>query len=222
VPFVAKATKIPLAKIATMIMVGKSLKDFKLKYHKPNYFAVKEVVFPFAKFGDVDTLLGPEMKSTGEVMGIDKTFELAFAKAQIAAGVNLPISGTAFLSVKDSDKKHLVQIAKDLSDIGFKIIATKGTAKFLNDANIKTKIVNKVAEGGPHIVDMILNKKVDLIVNTTEGATATKDSFSIRRTALTKNITYGTTIAGAKALTAAIKAYKDKNMDLDVTALQDL
>ncbi|MES2677336.1 MAG: carbamoyl-phosphate synthase large subunit [Pseudomonadota bacterium] len=222
VPFVAKATKIPLAKIATLIMVGKKLSEFKLEYKKPNYFSVKEVVFPFARFNNVDIILGPEMKSTGEVMGIDKTFPLAFAKAQIAAGVKLPTQGLAFLSVKDSDKKYLTQIAKDLTQIGFEIIATKGTAKFLNDNGVAARVVNKVAEGKPHIVDMIAAKEIALIINTTEGATATKDSFSIRRTALIKNTTYSTTISGAKALIAAIQAYKEKGMSLDVTALQDL
>ncbi len=222
VPFVAKATKVPLAKIATLIMVGKKLSEFKLEYKKPNYFSVKEVVFPFARFNNVDIILGPEMKSTGEVMGIDKTFPLAFAKAQIAAGVKLPTSGLAFLSVKDSDKKYLIQIAKDLTQTGFEIIATKGTAKFLNDNNVAAKVVNKVAEGKPHIVDMIAAKEIALIINTTEGATATKDSFSIRRTALIKNTTYSTTISGAKALIEAIKAYKEKGMSLDVVALQDL
>ncbi|MFT6332582.1 MAG: carbamoyl-phosphate synthase large subunit [Lentimonas sp.] len=222
VPFVAKATKIPLAKIATLIMVGKKLSEFNLQYNKSDYFAVKEVVFPFAKFGNVDIILGPEMKSTGEVMGIDKTFPLAFAKAQIAAGVTIPTSGLAFLSVKDSDKKHLVGIAKDLIATDFQIIATSGTAKFLNDNGIKAQIVNKVNEGKPHIVDMISNKEIDLIINTTEGATATKDSFSIRRTALIKSSTYSTTIAGARAFVDAIKAYKEKNMNLEVRSLQEM
>ncbi|MFT6076819.1 MAG: carbamoyl-phosphate synthase large subunit [Myxococcota bacterium] len=222
VPFVAKATKIPLAKIATMLMVGKKLSEFNLEYKKPDYFAVKEVVFPFARFGNVDIILGPEMKSTGEVMGIDKTFPLAFAKAQIATGTTLPTEGLAFLSVKNSDKKHLIQIAKDLISIGFEIVATKGTAEFLNENDIKARIVNKVLEGKPHIVDMISNKEISLIINTTEGAQATKDSFSIRRTALIKSTTYSTTISGAKALVGAIMAYKEKGMSLDVIALQDL
>ncbi len=222
VPFVAKATKIPLAKIATLLMVGKKLSEFDLKYKTPNYFAVKEVVFPFARFNNVDIILGPEMKSTGEVMGIDKTFPLAFAKAQIAAGVKLPTEGLAFLSVKDSDKKYLIQLASDLISIGFEIISTKGTAKFLNENGVASKTINKVAEGKPHIVDMIAAKEISLIINTTEGAIATKDSFSIRRTALIKNTTYSTTISGAKALIEAIKAYKEKGMSLDVVALQDL
>ncbi len=222
VPFVAKATKIPMAKIATLIMVGRKLSEFNLQYKKPNYFAVKEVVFPFARFNNVDIVLGPEMKSTGEVMGIDRTFALAFAKAQIAAGVKLPTAGMAFISVKNSDKQIACEIAKKLIDIGFEIVATMGTANFLNQQNIKTRIVNKVAEGKPHIVDMIANKEIALIINTTEGAKATKDSFSIRRTALIKNITHATTIAGAKALVDAIAAYKEKGMNLEVIALQDL
>ncbi|MFT5703879.1 MAG: carbamoyl-phosphate synthase large subunit, partial [Rickettsiales bacterium] len=198
------------------------LSDFNLKYVKPDYFAVKEVVFPFAKFGNVDIILGPEMKSTGEVMGIDKTFPLAFAKAQIASGVKIPTEGLAFLSVKNSDKKHLVSMAKDLISTGFEIVATRGTAEFLNDNGIKARIVNKVLEGKPHIVDMISGHEISLIINTTEGARATKDSFSIRRTALIKSTTYSTTISGAKALIAAIMAYKEKGMSLDVIALQDL
>jgi len=222
VPFVAKATKIPLAKIATLIMVGHKLSEFKLEYKKPNYFAVKEVVFPFARFNNVDIILGPEMKSTGEVMGIDTTFPLAFAKAQMAAGVKLPTSGLAFISVKNSDKKTAVLLAKQLIQIGFKIVATKGTANFLNENGVATKVVNKVLEGEPHIVDMISNKEISLIINTTEGARATKDSFSIRRTALIKGTTHATTISGAKALVDAIAAYKEKEMSLDVRSLQDL
>lgn len=222
VPFVAKATKVPLAKIATLIMVGKKLSEFNLSYKRPDYFSVKEVVFPFARFNNVDIILGPEMKSTGEVMGIDKTFPLAFAKAQMAAGVKLPTSGRAFISVKDSDKKTAADIAKTLVAIGFEIVATKGTAKFLNDQGVKTSVVNKVLEGKPHIVDMISNKEIAIIINTTEGASATKDSFSIRRTALIKNVTHATTISGAKALVDAIKAYKDNNCQFEVRALQDL
>jgi carbamoyl-phosphate synthase large subunit len=222
VPFVAKATKIPMAKIATLIMVGHKLSEFNLQYKKPNYFAVKEVVFPFARFNNVDIILGPEMKSTGEVMGIDTTFPLAFAKAQIAAGVKLPVEGLAFISVKDSDKKTAASLAKKLIGIGFEIVATKGTAKFLNENGVKTRVVNKVLEGKPHIVDMISAKEIALIINTTEGAQATKDSFSIRRTALIKGTTHATTISGAKALVNAIVAYKEKGMSLEVRALQDL
>jgi len=222
VPFVAKATKIPMAKIATLIMVGRKLSEFNLQYKKPNYFAVKEVVFPFARFNNVDIILGPEMKSTGEVMGIDTTFPLAFAKAQIAAGVKLPVEGLAFISVKNSDKETAASLARKLIEIGFEIVATKGTAKFLNENGVKTRVVNKVLEGKPHIVDMISAKEIALIINTTEGATATKDSFSIRRTALIKGTTHATTISGAKALVDAIAAYKEKGMSLEVRALQDL
>jgi carbamoyl-phosphate synthase large subunit len=222
VPFVAKATNIPIAKIASLIMVGKRLSEFKLTEKKLNYFSVKEVVFPFARFNNVDIILGPEMKSTGEVMGIDKTFPLAFAKAQTAAGVKLTSSGLAFLSVKDSDKKYLPEIAKKLISIGFEIVATKGTAKFLAEKNIAAKIVNKITEARPHVVDMIDRKEISLIINTTEGAQPTKDSFSIRRTALMKSTTYSTTISGARALVDAIEAWKNQGCKFEVTALQDL
>ncbi len=222
VPFVAKATNIPIAKIASLIMVGKKLKEFKLKEKKLNYFSVKEVVFPFARFSNVDTILGPEMKSTGEVMGIDISFPLAFAKAQVAAGVKLTTEGLAFLSVKDSDKKYLPEIAKKLINIGFKIVATRGTAKFLAENDIAVTIVNKITEDKPHVVDMLERKEITLVINTTEGAQATKDSFSIRRTSLMKGITYSTTISGAKALVDAIEAYKNIGCKFEVRALQDL
>jgi len=222
VPFVAKATNIQIAKIASLIMVGAKLKDFKLKEKKLNYFSVKEVVFPFARFSNTDTILGPEMKSTGEVMGIDISFPLAFAKAQVASGSGLPTSGLAFISVKDSDKKHLPEIAKKLVTIGFNIVATRGTAKFLAENNIAVTIVNKITEDKPHVVDMLERKEISLVINTTEGAQATKDSFSIRRTALMKGITYSTTISGARALVDAIEAYKNIDCQFEVRALQDL
>jgi carbamoyl-phosphate synthase large subunit len=222
VPFVAKATGIPIAKIASLIMIGKKIKDFNLQEKKFNYFAVKEAVFPFARFNNVDTLLGPEMKSTGEVMGLDKTFPLAFAKAQIAAGVKLPTEGLVFLSVKDSDKPHLIEIAKKLLMIGFKIVATRGTAKFLAEHDIICTIANKITEDRPHVVEMIDRKEINLVINTTEGAQATRDSFSIRRTSLMRGITYSTTISGAKALVDAIEAYKNQNCQFEVFALQDI
>lgn len=222
VPFVAKATGIPIAKIASLIMVGKKLSEFNLQEPKLNYFSVKEVVFPFARFNNADIILGPEMKSTGEVMGIDKTFPLAFAKAQIASATKLPTSGLAFLSVKDSDKKHLIELAKKLIEIGFKIVATKGTAKFLAENNIESNIVNKVTEAKPHVVDMIDRKEINIVINTTEGAQATRDSFSIRRTALMKGITYSTTMSGAKALVDAIEAFKNNKCKFEVFALQDM
>ncbi|MBM5782498.1 MAG: carbamoyl phosphate synthase large subunit, partial [Pelagibacterales bacterium] len=222
VPFVAKATGIPVAKIASLLMIGKKLSEFNLKEKNLNYFSVKEVVFPFARFSNVDTILGPEMKSTGEVMGIDVNFPLAFAKAQVAAGVKLPTSGLVFLSVKDSDKKHLPQIAEKLIKIGFKIVATRGTAKLLAENNIAVTIVNKITEDKPHVVDMLERKEISLVINTTEGAQATKDSFSIRRTSLMKGITYTTTISGAKALVDAIEAYQNIDCQFEVRALQDL
>lgn len=222
VPFVAKATNIPIAKIASLLMIGKKLAEFKLQEKKLNYFSVKEVVFPFARFTNTDTILGPEMKSTGEVMGIDISFPLAFAKAQVAAGVKLPTSGLAFISVKDSDKKYLPDLARKLVEIGFKIVATRGTAKFLAENNIAVTIVNKITEDKPHVVDMLENKEITLVINTTEGAQATKDSFSIRRTALMKGITYTTTMSGARALVDALEAYKALDCQFEVRALQDL
>ncbi len=222
VPFVAKATGIPVAKIASLLMVGKKLSEFKLTEKKLNYYSVKEVVFPFARFSHADTILGPEMKSTGEVMGIDVSFPLAFAKAQVAAGVKLPSEGLAFISVKDSDKKYLPELSRKLIKIGFKIVATRGTAKFLAENNIAVTIVNKITEDKPHVVDMLENREINLVINTTEGAQATKDSFSIRRTSLMKGITYTTTMSGARALVDALEAYKTLNYQFEVRALQDL
>jgi carbamoyl-phosphate synthase large subunit len=222
VPFVAKATGIPIAKIASLIMVGQKLSDFKLQQKKLEYFSVKEVVFPFARFSNTDTLLGPEMKSTGEVMGIDRTFPLAFAKAQMAAGVKLLTEGLVFVSVKDSDKKHLPELVKKLVKIGFKIVATRGTAKFLAENDILVTIVNKITEDRPHVVDMIDRKEIALVINTTQGAQATKDSFSIRRTSLMRGINYTTTMSGAKALVDALEAYKNQGCKFEVRALQDL
>ena len=222
VPFVAKATGVEIAKIASLIMVGKKLKEFNLKYFEPKYYCVKEVVFPFAKFNDVDILLGPEMKSTGEVMGIDTNFSLAFAKAQIAAGTKLPNKGKAFISVKDLDKKFAPSLAEKLIKIGFEIVATKGTAEFLRSKNIKVATVNKVTEEKPHVVDMIDQREISLVINTTQGTQAIKDSFSIRRTSLTRGITYATTISGAEALIDAIAAYHKDRDNIGVSALQDL
>ena len=222
VPFVAKATGIPVAKIASLLMVGKKLSEFNLKEKTLNHYSVKEVVFPFARFNNADTILGPEMKSTGEVMGIDKTFALAFAKAQVATGAKLPTSGLVFLSVKDSDKKYLEEIAKKLIKIGLKIIATRGTAKYLSDKGIEVTVVNKITEGKPHIVDMLDRKEIALVINTSEGTQSIKDSLSIRRTSLMRGITYTTTISGTKAMLDAIEAYKNAGSKFEVTALQDL
>jgi carbamoyl-phosphate synthase large subunit len=206
VPFVAKATGKPIAKIAAKVMAGAKLADFHLTPARLNQIAVKEAVFPFARFPNVDTLLGPEMKSTGEVMGIDAAFPLAFAKSQIAAGTMLPDSGTVFVSVKDSDKPRIVDAIARLSTLGFRIIATAGTQRFLSGKNIPCDKVNKVLEGRPHIVDAIKNGEVQLVINTTEGAQALADSRSLRREALLHKVPYFTTLAGASAAALGIEA----------------
>jgi carbamoyl-phosphate synthase large subunit len=214
VPFVAKATGVPVAKIAARVMAGESLASFNLIERQPSHIAVKEAVFPFARFPGVDILLGPEMQSTGEVMGIDSDFPRAFAKSQLAAGSRLPLSGTAFLSVRDADKQGLVDVARHLVDLGFKVIATSGTAALLRRHGIEVGTVNKVLQGRPHCVDAMLSGQVQLVVNTTEGAQAVADSFSIRRTALTRNIPHYTTIAGARAAVAAIEALRCGTLDV--------
>ncbi len=219
-PFVSKATGRPLAKIAARLMAGKTLKELGIKGDiVPNHVAVKESVFPFAKFPGVDTLLGPEMKSTGEVMGLDKDFGKAFAKAQLGAGVNLPLSGKVFISVKDSDKNGAVQIAKKLLKIGFTIIATSGTAEVLEQHGIEVQRVNKVKEGRPHCVDAIKNGDIAIVFNTTFGPQSIADSFSIRRSALMHSVAYFTTVTGMDAATDGIDAMQREN--LDVMALQE-
>src|SRR5947207_5435226 len=207
VPYVSKATGRPLAKIAARCMVGQSLKAQGIAGEiVPPYFSVKEAVFPFIKFPGVDTILGPEMKSTGEVMGVGETFGEAFIKSQLAAGVRLPTSGKAFISVRDGDKLAAVQVARDLVDLGFTLLATRGTAGVVMSHGIPVTQVNKVAEGRPHIVDMIKNGDVAFIVNTVEATrTAASDSRAIRVTALARRVTYYTTIAGAKAACAGMK-----------------
>ena len=191
--------------IRDRVMVGKTLKELSLtKEIKTNYFSVKEAVFPFTKFPEVDVLLGPEMKSTGEVMGLGKSFGEAYFKAQRAAGVILPKSGNAFISVRDKDKPEICGIAKDLLNIGFTIFATSGTFNYLKKNNIECQQINKVKQGQPHIVDMIKNGEINLIINTTEGAQSIKDSFSIRQEAQNNNISLTTTVSGAKAFCKAI------------------
>ena len=219
VPFVSKAIGIPLAKIAARCMSGKTLEQQNvLEECVPEYYSVKEAVFPFIKFSGVDPILGPEMKSTGEVMGVGKTFGEAFGKSQLAASTTLPISGCVLLSVRDEDKKQAIEIARNLKNMGFSLVATKGTADSLNALGIKCQAVNKVREGRPHIVDMIIDGKIDLIVNTTEGKQAIADSFTIRREALQHKVCYTTTIAGAWALQEAMQ-----NRDnYKVYRLQDL
>ncbi len=205
VPFVSKATGRPLAKIAARCMVSESLIDQGVNGEiVPKYFSVKEAVFPFIKFPGVDPILGPEMKSTGEVMGVGRSFGEAFAKATLGAGTQLPTSGRAFISVREVDKQGAVEIAKQLHNLGFKLIATGGTAKVLADAGLECEHVNKVTEGRPHIVDMIKNDQIDLIVNTTEGRQAIIDSYSIRREALQHKVAYTTTLAGGRAICMAI------------------
>jgi len=219
VPYVSKATGLPLAMIAARCMAGKTLKEQNIAEVTPSYFSVKEAVFPFVKFPGVDTILGPEMKSTGEVMGVGETFGEAFVKSQIAAGVKLPRGGRAFISVRDGDKVAAVGIARDLVELGFALLATRGTAKVLASHGIAVTPVNKVAEGRPHIVDMIKNGDVSFIVNTVEASrTAVSDSRAIRTTALAKRVTYYTTVAGAKAACAGMKHLAQ----LEPYRLQDL
>ena len=219
VPFVSKATGVPLAKIAARCMAGKSLKEQGItKEVVPKTYAVKESVFPFVKFPGVDPLLGPEMKSTGEVMGAGDTFGMAFAKAQLGAGVNLPTKGRVFISVRERDRVHAVTLGRELTDKGFELVATSGTGLALQDAGIDCKLVNKVYEGRPHIVDMIKNGDIALIINTTEGKKAIGDSYTIRASALQHKVSYTTTIAGANATVKAID-YLEVN---EVTQLQKL
>jgi len=220
VPFVSKAIGQPLAKIAARCMAGVSLKEQGcLTEVVPDYYSVKEAVFPFIKFPGVDPILGPEMKSTGEVMGVGRSFAEAFGKSQRGANISFPQeAGTAFLSVREADRKYVVDIAERLIAQGFDLVATRGTSRLLNDQGINCKIINKVHEGRPHVVDMIKNDEVDLIVNTTEGKKAINDSYEIRREALQGKVTYTTTITGAWALCEAM-AFKDNEQ---VYRLQDL
>ncbi len=224
VPFVAKVTGLPVAKIAARIMAGEKIKDFKLQpqnfdMRKAKHVGVKEAVFPFARFGDkVDTLLGPEMKSTGEVMGIDFDYSVAFAKSQLGGGARLPKDGTVFVSVRDADKPRILESVRLLGTLGFQVIATSGTLRYLTQNGVAATAINKVAEGRPHVVDAIKNGRVQLVFNTTEGATALTDSRSLRRAALLHKVPYYTTLSGAVAAAQGIKAYLGG--DLEVRALQ--
>ena len=220
IPFVSKAIGVPLAKIAARVMAGKSLKE--LDFTKEidfSHIAVKESVFPFNKFQDVDVLLGPEMKSTGEVMGIDTQFGRAFAKSQLATGVKLPLEGTAFISVRDSDKQKTVVIGKGLQELGYHLIATQGTADYLKKNGVKVASINKVKEGSPNIVEAIEAKQVAIVINTVFGEQSIKDSFSLRRSSLNQNLPYCTTVAGALALMGALKAIKED--DLTIRSIQE-
>ncbi len=212
VPFVAKVIGEPIAGIASQVMAGRPLASFGLKPKALQHIAVKEAVFPFARFPGVDPILGPEMRSTGEVMGLDRDFAIAFGKSQIGAGQKMPTQGTVFVSVKDRDKERIVAPLRELSAMGFKIVATRGTRRHLEAEGIPCEVVNKVLEGRPHIVDAIKNGEIALVFNTTEGAKALADSKDIRRTALLHHVPYYTTLAGAVAVTRAIKAMKSDTL----------
>jgi carbamoyl-phosphate synthase large subunit len=214
VPFVAKAIGLPVAAIAARVMAGETLASFRLERPVLDHIAVKEAVMPFARFPGVDTVLGPEMRSTGEVMGLDENFGRAFAKSQIGAGARLPHGGTVFISLKDADKAYAVPSARHLIEMGFDLIATRGTAKYLEAAGLQVGIVNKVLEGRPHIVDALKNGEVQLVFNTTEGPQALSDSLSIRRTALQMKVPYYTTMAGAAASTQAIAALRAGSLEV--------
>jgi carbamoyl-phosphate synthase large subunit len=214
VPFVAKVIGLPIAGIAAEVMAGKPLASFGLKRPTLDHIAVKEAVFPFARFPGVDPVLGPEMRSTGEVMGIDRDYAIAFAKSQLGGGSRLPLSGTVFVSVKDSDKDKVVAPVRQLAEMGFRVIATRGTRRHLDAHGIQCERVSKVLEGRPHIVDAITNGEVDIVFNTTEGAKALADSASIRRSALLNHIPYYTTLAGALAVTEAIRALREGSLSV--------
>jgi carbamoyl-phosphate synthase large subunit len=229
IPYVSKATGVPLAKVGARLMTGRKLRDLHLPYTETNgiqeltvrnFYAVKSPVFPFNKFRGVDTILGPEMRSTGEVMGISSTFGLAFAKAQLAAGQRLPQSGTVFLSVNDHDKRHVAFVVQDLLAAGLKVVATRGTAAALASAGIAVETVYKVNEGRPNIVDLIKTNKVDLVINTPLGRESFYDEKSIRRAAVRYNIPCITTLSAASAAARGMRAMAGHAVD--VAALQDL
>ncbi|MBT8763479.1 carbamoyl-phosphate synthase large subunit [Desulfohalobiaceae bacterium Ax17] len=220
VPFVSKATGVPLAKLATKIMMGKKLKELDpWSMRKEGYYSVKEAVMPFNRFPGVDVLLGPEMRSTGEVMGIDENVGLAYMKSQLGAGHFLPSKGTVFISVNDRDKNESVFAAKIFNEIGFKIMATRGTAKFLEEHDIPVQVVNKVYEGRPNVIDHIKNGEIDLVINTSSGKKTVQDSSSLRQATLLYQIPYTTTIAGAKAIAMAIK--EKSTCGLEVQSIQE-
>jgi carbamoyl-phosphate synthase large subunit len=224
VPFVAKATGVQVIKAATRIMTGEKISTLKaegvLHHRKYDHVAVKVPVFPFARFPKVDAVLGPEMKSTGEVMGIDKDFRRAFAKGRIGAGSRLPMSGTIFISVRDSDKNMIIPLAAKLAELGFKIVSTGGTARHLVSAGIRAHKINKVHEGQPHIYDAMINGEIAMILNTTDGPQAVVDDFNLRRASLQNKIPYYTTIPGAKAAVDAIAALRQSG-PFDVKSLQE-
>ncbi|HTJ01458.1 MAG TPA: carbamoyl phosphate synthase large subunit, partial [Methylovirgula sp.] len=219
VPFVAKVVGVPIAKIAARVMAGETLASFKLAARHLDHVGVKEAVFPFARFPGVDTVLGPEMRSTGEVIGLDRSFEIAFAKSQLGGGTKVPTNGTVFVSVREADKPRVLETMRLLLSLGFRICATGGTSRYLESQGIPAQKVNKVSEGRPHVVDAIKNGSIQLVFNTTEGAQALADSRSLRRAALLHRVPYYTTLAGAIAASQGIRAYVAG--DLEVRALQD-
>ena len=218
VPFVAKATGLPIAKIAARVMAGEKLTAFNLNLSKRPHMAVKEAVFPFARFPGVDIILGPEMKSTGEVMGLDSNFARAFLKAQLGAGQNLPRSGAVFVSVKDKDKPAIVESMRKLLEMGFDVLATPGTAAYFRNLGLAVRAINKVHQGSPHIVEAMQRGEVKLVFNTVAGAKSIADSFALRRTALMGGIPYFTTVSGIAAAVGAI-AELSKG-ELEVAPLQ--
>jgi carbamoyl-phosphate synthase large subunit len=229
IPYVSKATGVPLAKVAARLMTGKKLRDLKLPVVETNgiqelalrdFYAVKSPVFPFNKFRGVDTILGPEMRSTGEVMGISSAFGLAFAKAQLAAGQRLPSEGSVFISVNDHDKRHVAAVARDVLAAGLSVVATRGTAAALAAAGIEVESVYKVNEGRPHIVDLIKTGKVDLVINTPLGRESFYDEKSIRRAAIRYNVPCITTLSAASAAARGIRAMAGHAVE--VAAIQDL
>ena len=219
IPFVSKAIGLPLAKIASKTMIGKSLKQQKIKNPSNlNHFSVKEAVLPFDRFQNVDPILGPEMKSTGEVMGIGTSFAEAYDKSQISAGTIIPDGGSVFLSVRENDKPHLEELVTRLDQLNLSIVATKGTAREIQNMGIKARIINKVAEGRPHVVDLIKNNEISLLINTTEGKESIQDSSSIRRTALDNKIPCTTTLQGGLAICEVL----EKRLDWSVQTIQDI
>jgi carbamoyl-phosphate synthase large subunit len=219
-PFVSKAIGVPLAKLATKIMLGKTLAELGFTREvEPTHLAVKESVFPFIRFPDVDILLGPEMKSTGEVMGIDRTFGMAFAKAQLAAGYSLPLNGNVFISVRDQDKQAILPVARNFAQIDFGIYATQGTSDFLTKHGVHNRMVAKLSEGRPHVIDHIKNEEINLVINTSTGRKTDTDAYLIRRATLVYNLPYATTIAGARAFAQGIAALCSG--DFEVTSIQE-
>ncbi len=220
VPFVSKAIGVPLAKLATKVMLGKTLAELGfMQTIRPGHVSVKEAVFPFSRFPGADIILGPEMKSTGEVMGIDRSFGLAFAKSQMATGFKMPTSGSVFISVHDYHKAGIVEVARTFAELDFRILATAGTARYLNERGLDATVVNKVSEGRPHVVDLIKNGDIAMVINTSVGRRSTRDAYLIRHGALAYNIIYTTTLAGARALGAAVRALTEE--DWSVRPLQE-